>query len=57
MGLFSSRPANPNVSVVALPSTTTAAATGTLSTIATVLGGIILLYLAYRFFNYIQKRN
>jgi hypothetical protein len=57
MGLFSSRPANPNVSVVALPSQTTAAATGTLSTIATVLGGVILLYLAYRFFNYIQKRN
>lgn len=56
MGLFQSKPAGP--SLFAVPSTTPTTTSGSMgSTIVAVLGGILLIYLALVFFNYIQKRE
>lgn len=55
MGLFQSKPAE--TSVFAVPSTTPAPSGGMGSTVVAVLGGILLIYLALVFFNYIQKRE
>lgn len=52
MGLFQSRPAQPSIIAVPTPAPTT---TTSGSTIVSVLGGILLIYLALVFFNYIQK--
>jgi hypothetical protein len=51
MGLFQSRPTDSLYGPAAPPST------GTGSMFVTVVGGIILMYLAVLFFNYIQKRE
>jgi len=57
MGLFQSRPAN-TASFVALQPTTPAPATGGwMTTLVSIVGGFILLYLGLAFFNYIQKRE
>lgn len=56
MGLFQSRPAQPSYSPLSTPTPSTS--TSSWGSIAlSVIGGIILMYIAIAFFNYIQKTN
>lgn len=57
MGLFQSREAAPTPTLIALPQEKPPAAASNLSTIVTVLGGLVLLYMGLQFFNYIQRWN
>lgn len=59
MGLGQSREAPATPTLIALPPARPegSSAGSNLSTIVTVLGGLVLLYIGIRFFNYIQKWN
>lgn len=54
MGAFTSRPAQPSV-IVGQPAASSS--TGGWGGIITVVGGLALLYLVFRFYNYIQTAN
>ena len=57
MGLFQSRPPAPSYVAVQAPYAVKPASSGWITTLLTIVGGFILVYLGLRFFNYIQKRE
>ena len=54
MGGFASRPAQPGITIGTPPAST---GSSTFGTVGVVIGGLVLLYLGYAFFNYIQRAN
>ena len=55
MGAFTSRPAQPSI-ILGQPAVPTSSSGGW-GSIITVIGGLVLIYLAFRFYNYIQTQN